>query len=72
MQNKAEEDHMAKIIAADKRSAHAATARATQQNNLRAAMAASQVQVDSNGLRTIILEALWNEICLHRGQFPMK
>jgi hypothetical protein len=72
MQKETEEDHMAKIMAADERSTQAATERATQQKNLKAAMAASQVQVDANGLRIVTLEALRNEICLHRGKISLK
>lgn len=68
----AEEDHMAKIMAADERSAQAATERAAQQKDRKAATAASQVQVDANGLRIVTLEALRREIWLHHGKIPMK
>jgi hypothetical protein len=71
-QKEAEEDHMAKIMAADERSAQAATERAAQQKDRKAAAAASQVQVDANGLRIVTLEALRREIWLHHGKIPMK
>jgi hypothetical protein len=71
-QKVAEEDHMAKIMAADERSAQAATERAAQNKDRKAATAASQVQVDANGLRIVTLEALRREIWLHHGKIPMK
>jgi hypothetical protein len=71
-QKVAEEDHMAKIMAADERSAQAASERAAQNKDRKAATAASQVQVDANGLRIVTLEALRREIWLHHGKIPMK
>jgi hypothetical protein len=66
----AQEDHMAKIMAAAERSAQAATEKATQAKKIKAAE--SQVQVDANGLRIVTLEALRREIWLHHGKIPMK
>ena len=65
-------DHMAKIMAAAEKSAQAAKEKATQQKAQKAATAASQVQVDENGLRIITLEAVRREIWLHHGSIPIK
>jgi len=67
-----EGDHMAKIMAAAEKSAQAAKEKATQQKAQKAATAASQVQVDENGLRIITLEAVRREIWLHHGSIPIK